>query len=260
MRTPPVELFSVPDMAQTAFVSHEDVPLASKLGPGIQVTTSSAAAFEPASVPEGSAPPPSAGVLRPGENGPLQPPQTDIPPAQIVQEESRARAMREAVAASGDVEKSRQCLAEAIYFEARGEPEEGQVAVAQVILNRVKSRLYPGTVCDVVYQNKEQRNRCQFSFACDKTAERAPDPMDRVRNPSAWIKAVEIARQVGSGERWLPWIGNATHYHATSVRPRWRHGMVKLSQIGQHIFYRIARVTTDFLKGDDTTQLAASQI
>ena len=198
---------------------------------------------------------PNSGVL---VSVPLPAPK-GVPPSELVDEPGRAQAMRDALAASGDVEKSRQCLAEAIYFEARGEPEEGQVAVAQVILNRVKSNIYPGAVCDVVYQNKERRNRCQFSFACDKDAARTPNPLDRVRNVRAWAKAVEIARQVGEGERWLPSIGNATHYHAARVNPGWRHAMVKLSQVGRHVFYRMPQITADLLRGEDAIRLAASR-
>jgi len=160
--------------------------------------------------------------------------------------------MRQAMAASGDAERALQCLAEAIYFEARGEPEEGQIAVAQVVLNRVRSKLYPSGVCEVVYQNAERPNACQFSFACDKAAKAVHNVMARVRSPRAWAKARELAKQVGAGERWLPWVGNATHYHASYVKPRWRRGMVQTSKIGRHIFYRLRRVTKDYLAGDDS--------
>jgi len=188
--TPSVELVPAPNVAKTVLIERDHTSPAGQLAPKGHVTTPFAEALALVSIRDGSAALPSAGVLMPSEDSLFQSPKKEIPPAQIVQEESRGRAMREAVAASGNVETSRQCLAEAIYFEARGEPEEGQVAVAQVILNRVRSGLYPGTVCDVVYQNKERHNRCQFSFACDQTAERVPDPMGRVRNPSAWAKAV----------------------------------------------------------------------
>ena len=175
-----------------------------------------------------------------------------VPLSELVTEVGRRQAMREALAASGDAEQSRQCLAEAIYFEARGEPEEGQVAVAQVILNRVVSGVYPGTVCGVVYQNSERSYRCQFSFACDAEAAKAPHALDRVRNPRAWAKAVAIADLVGNGERWLPWLGSATHYHADYVRPRWRDGLKRVSQVGRHVFYRLQRMPEDLLKGYGT--------
>lgn len=127
---------------------------------------------------------------------------------------------------------SEKCLAEAIYFEARGEPVEGQYAVAQVVMNRARSGYYPNTVCGVVYQNKTWRNACQFSFACDRIP-------DRVNNVFAWRLATRIARDVTEGGAWLPEIGSSTHYHATYVRPRWIRDMVKLDKIGRHIFYRV---------------------
>ncbi|GLK78189.1 hydrolase [Methylopila jiangsuensis] len=127
---------------------------------------------------------------------------------------------------------SEQCLAEAIYFEARGEPVEGQYAVAQVVLNRVRSGYYPDTICGVVYQNKHRRNACQFSFACDRIA-------DRVNNAHAWEVATRISRDVVQNGAWLAEVGPSTHYHATYVRPRWIRDMVKLDAIGRHIFYRV---------------------
>lgn len=131
-----------------------------------------------------------------------------------------------------ELAKSQQCLAEAIYFEARGEPKEGQYAVAQVVMNRARSGYYPPTVCGVVYQNAHRRNACQFSYACDRIP-------DRVNNQYAWRVAVAIARDVTVGGAWLPNIGDSTHYHATYVRPRWIRDMVKEDKIGRHIFYRV---------------------
>jgi len=128
-------------------------------------------------------------------------------------------------------EKQFQCLATAVYFEARGESYRGQAAVAQVVLNRVKHRLYPNTICAVVYQNQHSRNACQFSFACDGIPE-------RITEPDAWAKAKEIASRVLRGEIYLPEVGDATHYHANYVRPRWALHMKKVTQIGMHIFYR----------------------
>jgi hypothetical protein len=123
------------------------------------------------------------------------------------------------------------CLAEGIYFEARGEPELGQAAVAQVILNRVRNPAYPKTICGVVYQNKNQRYRCQFSFACDGRA-------DRVRSNYAWRVAQRIAQDVTDAKIWIEEVGDSTHYHAGYVRPRWGKRMINVDQIGAHIFYR----------------------
>ncbi|PHR23016.1 MAG: cell wall hydrolase [Hoeflea sp.] len=122
------------------------------------------------------------------------------------------------------------CLAAGIYFEARGESVKGQAAVAQVILNRVRNPTYPETICGVVYQNKNWRNRCQFSFACDGIK-------DRVRSPKHWDMAEEIALATTAGKIWLPEVGSSTHYHATYVRPPWARKMRKVGQIGLHIFY-----------------------
>jgi hypothetical protein len=126
----------------------------------------------------------------------------------------------------------RRCLAEAIYFEARGEPIRGQMAVAQVVINRLKNPAYPGSVCGVVYQNQYWYNACQFSFACDGIRE-------VVRDRVAWGVAQEIADAELDGEAvYLPEIGSATHYHAVYVHPDWARTMQRMAQIGNHIFYR----------------------
>ncbi len=125
------------------------------------------------------------------------------------------------------------CLATAIYFEARGEAEKGQIAVAQVVLNRLKNPAYPKTICSVVYQNKNVRNRCQFSFACDGIP-------DRISDPKAWASSLALARNVLNDPKnlYMADIGAATHYHATYVRPRWASSMNKVEKIGRHVFYK----------------------
>lgn len=123
------------------------------------------------------------------------------------------------------------CLARGIYFEARGEPVKGQAAVAQVILNRVKNPTYPDSICGVVYQNKNWRNRCQFSFACDRIA-------DRVRDQQRWEIAKYVARETTEGRIWLKEVGSSTHYHATYVHPKWANTMKRVGRIGLHVFYR----------------------
>lgn len=127
--------------------------------------------------------------------------------------------------------REQQCLASGIYFEARGEAARGQAAVAQVILNRVRNPAYPGTICDVVYQNEDWRNRCQFSFACDNIK-------DRIRSEYHWKMAREVAMAVTAGKIWLPEVGSSTHYHAVYVRPAWARTMKKVGRIGLHVFYR----------------------
>ena len=131
-------------------------------------------------------------------------------------------------------EKELWCMATAIYFEARGESYRGQVAVGQVVLNRVAHRLYPGTICNVVFQNQHMRNACQFSFACDGIPE-------TVTEPKSWAQAEEIARGVINGSLYLSEVGKSTHYHATYVHPYWAPRLKKNVQIGQHIFYQFKR-------------------
>jgi spore germination cell wall hydrolase CwlJ-like protein len=127
--------------------------------------------------------------------------------------------------------KAEKCLADAIYFEARGESVRGQIAVAQVVVNRVFSGHYPNSVCGVVYQNANRHLACQFTFACDGIP-------DRVNEPDAWTRAKEIARNTLDGKLWLPDVGKATHYHAYWVHPWWVREMHKLDRIGVHTFYR----------------------
>ncbi|MDP1730255.1 MAG: cell wall hydrolase [Devosia sp.] len=130
--------------------------------------------------------------------------------------------------------KELNCMATAIYFESRGESYRGQVAVGQVVMNRIAHKLYPGTICAVVYQNQHKRNACQFSFACDGIP-------DRVYDKKAWVQAEEIARKVVAGDLYLTEVGYATHYHATYVSPRWAPRMHKVTKVGLHVFYQFKR-------------------
>ena len=127
-------------------------------------------------------------------------------------------------------ERERRCLATAIYFEARGEPVRGQIAVGQVILNRVRSPQFPETICGVVYQGQMQKG-CQFSFACDGHT-------DIPRDNEQWTLAQDLSRQITSGKVWLPEVGYSTYYHADYVRPGWVNAMSKIDEIGRHIFYK----------------------
>jgi len=127
--------------------------------------------------------------------------------------------------------KSEKCLAEAVYFEARGEAVRGQIAVAQVVLNRAFSGFYPTTVCGVVYQNKHRHFACQFTFACDNTP-------DVIREPDMWERAKKIAKAIMDGQLWLSEVGKSTHYHAYWVRPSWVGEMKKMYKFGVHTFYR----------------------
>ncbi|MGO9698234.1 MAG: cell wall hydrolase [Xanthobacteraceae bacterium] len=128
--------------------------------------------------------------------------------------------------------KAEKCIADAVYFEARGEPLRGQMAVAQVVMNRVFSGRYPNNVCGVVYQNANRRLACQFTFACEGK------DLSRIDEPDMWEQAKRIAKDVLDGKFWLGQVGHATHYHAYWVRPNWVNEMAKLYKLGVHTFYR----------------------
>lgn len=127
--------------------------------------------------------------------------------------------------------KSEKCLTDAIYFEARGEAVRGQIAVAQVVVNRAFSGYYPTTICGVVYQNANRHLSCQFTFACDGIR-------DVVKEPDMWERAKKIAKETLDGRLWLPEVGKSTHYHAYWVRPSWVSEMKKMYKFGVHTFYR----------------------
>ena len=127
--------------------------------------------------------------------------------------------------------REERCLAEAVYFEARSEPEAGQAAVAQVVLNRVKSGLYPSTICGVVYQNRNRYMGCQFSFACEGKSL-------RVTEPDAWARASHVATNVLNGDTYIANVGSALNYHANYVRPGWARYLERAGTIGHHIFYK----------------------
>jgi spore germination cell wall hydrolase CwlJ-like protein len=122
------------------------------------------------------------------------------------------------------------CLAEAIYYEARGESFAGQTAVAEVVLNRVNHRVYPQTICRVVYEGSERVTGCQFSFTCDGSMDRAP-------RGRSWRRAQLVAEHVALGFA-PPRTRRATHYHTTAVDPYWNDNLVQTGQIGTHVFYR----------------------
>ncbi|MEJ0051962.1 MAG: cell wall hydrolase [Methylovirgula sp.] len=129
-------------------------------------------------------------------------------------------------------QREEHCLAQAIYFEARSESEKGQAAVAQVVLNRVSSGLYPPTICGVVFQNRQYYHACQFSFACEGRSL-------RVTEPEAWRRAEHIAAAVTSGQTYVADVGDATHYHALYVHPYWARRLQRTDRIGQHVFYKL---------------------
>jgi spore germination cell wall hydrolase CwlJ-like protein len=177
--------------------------------------------------PEPEAPPATMAM-------PFEPPrnETIAPKGEVTGVEHRPKSPAERLGLVGAARaKHEKCLADAIYFEARGEPIRGQMAVAQVVVNRVFSGYYPHNICGVVYQNAHRRFRCQFTFACDGLPERVDEPV-------AWERAKHIARDALDGNFWLNDVGKATHYHARWVHPWWVHEMRRLDRIGVHTFYR----------------------
>lgn len=123
-----------------------------------------------------------------------------------------------------------QCLAEAIYYEARSESRSGQIAVAQVVQNRVRSKHYPDTICGVVYQGAERRTGCQFSFTCDGSTERAP-------KGKSWETSQAMAQMVMT-QAPTSLVNRSTHYHTTEVNPVWSGTLEETRTVGSHIFYR----------------------
>lgn len=127
------------------------------------------------------------------------------------------------------------CLAQAIYHEARGETRDGQLAVANVIINRAFSKKYPSTICGVVFQNAEKgRYKCQFTFACDGRS-------DMGRERAAWNRSIKMAEEAfyefQKGQRPGVVPNSTLYYHTTAVAPRWSHTFKRVAAIGSHIFY-----------------------
>ena len=127
-------------------------------------------------------------------------------------------------------EKALTCLTQAIYYEAAFEPLDGQRAVAQTVINRMRHPGYPKSICGVIFEGAARVTGCQFSFACDGSLARVPVP-------AMWANARAVAQRALSGYVFKP-VGTATHYHADYVAPYWAPTLVKLKQLGQHIFYR----------------------
>jgi hypothetical protein len=135
-----------------------------------------------------------------------------------------------AAASADDAARAAECLTAAVYYEARSEPVDGQRAVAQVVLNRVRDRAFPKSVCGVVYQGSTRSTGCQFSFTCDGS-------MDRPREWRAWDRARTIAEAALSGAVFAP-VGSATFFHTHAVSPWWAPSMAAIGSFGSHIFYR----------------------
>ena len=135
------------------------------------------------------------------------------------------------VANAGTRDRAIECLTQAVYYEAGTEGADGQRAVAQIVLNRMRHPAYPASVCGVVYQGSERPTGCQFTFTCDGSLVRVPVQ-------SIWKQAGKIATGALAGKVFAP-VGHATHYHADYVLPYWADSLDKSVQIGRHIFYRL---------------------
>lgn len=127
------------------------------------------------------------------------------------------------------------CLTTAVYFEARSESEQGQLAVARVILNRTMAPNYPSSICGVVYQNASRLNACQFSFACDGKHDRPDD--SRAWQTALAVTALAFASNNETKDKQMLLLATATNYHADYVDPRWSRSLNRLTKIGRHIFY-----------------------
>jgi spore germination cell wall hydrolase CwlJ-like protein len=174
-------------------------------------------------------PPPPVQASTPGATGTTALPDTPVP-ANFV-DDATVRPAAPFVLKGGEVDRARalQCLTTAIYYEAANEPDDGQAAVAQVILNRVRHPAFPASVCGVVFQGSE-RPVCQFSFACDGA-------MARVPMRAAWERARRAAARALAGHVFAP-VGLATHYHTYAVTPSWNRTLVMTGVFGAHFFHR----------------------
>lgn len=150
--------------------------------------------------------------------------------ASLSEEIAKKPAGAELIAQAAHTHAEHICLSQAVFFEARSEGRAGQKAVAEVVLNRVKSRHYPNTVCGVVFQGAERSTGCQFSFTCDGSLDRAVDG-------KMWIRSSDIAALAMTGG-FAPLTDRATHYHNLDVTPIWSDTLVMTKTVGTHKFYR----------------------
>ncbi len=153
--------------------------------------------------------------------------------------DSIAGRLRFAAIGALDGARDLDCLTQAVYYEARGETPTGQAAVAQVVLNRVRHPAFPKTICAVVFQGAGKRKTdCQFSFVCDGS-------MRANRDEEAWGKAQRVAARALSGVT-VADIGGATHFHASRLDTQWGDGLIRVAQVGLHIFYKFGRAHAPF--------------
>ena len=180
------------------------------------------------------APEPVAPATTPGATGTIALPDLPLPPeaAKLTPDTTIRPAAPFSMKRASDTDRGRalQCLTTAIYYEAATEPDAGQQAVAQVILNRVRHPAFPATVCGVVFQGSEHAG-CQFSFACDGSMARGAP------SRAYWARAMRVAAAALNG-RVMAQVGLATHYHTYAVTPSWNRSLVMTAAIGAHFFHR----------------------
>ena len=164
-----------------------------------------------------------------GTTGTIALPDLPVPENAVIDSSIQPAAPFRLAGSATDHARALQCLTQAIYYEAASEPDDGQRAVAQVVLNRVRHPAFPATVCGVVFQGSEKRG-CQFSFACDGALARIP-------SRSAWDRAARVAGAALAGSVFAP-VGMATHYHTYAVTPSWNRGLVMTGVFGAHFFHR----------------------
>jgi hypothetical protein len=211
---PPATSPAAPALSEIAAKSHASVPPEQE--------------FKLASLPSPEIASASPILTAPAPNAPVAIPLSEVPLPRAAPPMSPADRLG---LKDKDYARAERCLANAIYFEARSEPIRGQMAVAQVVLNRVFSGFYPNDICGVVYQNANRHLACQFTFACDGKRK-------LITERGHWAVANRIARQTLDGQIYVPEVGKSTHYHASYVHPNWVREMKKLVRFGVHSFYR----------------------
>lgn len=169
------------------------------------------------------------GAIAPGTTGTAPLPDLPVPEGAVIDGSIQPAQPFRFAGSALDRSRALQCLATAIYYEAATEPDDGQRAVAQVILNRARHPAFPSTVCGVVYQGSNRRG-CQFSFACDGSMARTP-------SRSHYARAWRVAEAALNGSVFAP-VGMATHYHTYAVTPSWNRSLVMTGVFGAHFFHR----------------------
>ncbi len=166
-----------------------------------------------------------------GTTGTIELPDMPVPQGAVFDETIQPATPFKLAGSPNDKARALQCLTTAIYYEAAREPDDGQRAVAQVVLNRVRHPAFPSTVCGVVFQGSE-KSGCQFSFACDGAMTRGGQPAREY-----WVRAARVAADALGGSVFAP-VGMATHYHTYAVTPSWNRSLVMTGVFGAHFFHR----------------------